>query len=285
VIAADHEFGSQATELKLSVVEAYLHAFTTELRGKFSELWYIDAFAGTGARSAYLRAAEVSSARGRQKALSDDEDQQRSLSTSSQRLTDSYSSKSANVPSTRYEKCEINTLAGTSMSSRATLTTKSASIGKQRAMPPRSRNYTPQDNAVFSLTRHHYGEQRTSEHYKITLGQDSKQSSRRCCHRCPTNRQKAADVLALLCDFEPRWPCNRVGDADRKSHPQDRHVIPETVPVTTPGYFLICSTPLLKKESRTDRAAESFDLVHPLRKHWPGMRAALTADDDPIDCC
>ena len=192
MIAADHEFGSQATELKLSVVEAYLHAFTTELRGKFSELWYIDAFAGTGARSAYLRAAEVSSARGRQKALSDDEDQQRSLSTSSQRLTDSYSSKSANVPSTRYEKCEINTLAGTSMSSRATLTTKSASIGKQRAMPPRSRNYTPQDNAVFSLTRHHYGEQRTSEHYKITLGQDSKQSSRRCCHRCPYQSTKSS---------------------------------------------------------------------------------------------
>jgi len=51
VIAADHEFGSQATELKLSVVEAYLHAFTTALRGKFSELWYIDAFAGTGERT------------------------------------------------------------------------------------------------------------------------------------------------------------------------------------------------------------------------------------------
>ncbi len=40
VTSADHEFGSQATELKLSVVEAYLKAFTTALRGKFSELWY-----------------------------------------------------------------------------------------------------------------------------------------------------------------------------------------------------------------------------------------------------
>lgn len=51
VAAADHEFGSQATELKLSVVEAYLRAFTKALRGKFSELWYIDAFAGTGERT------------------------------------------------------------------------------------------------------------------------------------------------------------------------------------------------------------------------------------------
>ena len=49
--AADHEFGSQATDLKLSLVEAYSRAFTTALRGKFAELWYIDAFAGTGERT------------------------------------------------------------------------------------------------------------------------------------------------------------------------------------------------------------------------------------------
>jgi three-Cys-motif partner protein len=49
--SADHEFGSQATELKLSVVEAYLRAFTSALRGKFPELWFIDAFAGTGERT------------------------------------------------------------------------------------------------------------------------------------------------------------------------------------------------------------------------------------------
>jgi three-Cys-motif partner protein len=48
---ADHEFGSQATELKLSVVESYLRAFTRALRSKFPELWYIDAFAGTGERT------------------------------------------------------------------------------------------------------------------------------------------------------------------------------------------------------------------------------------------
>jgi len=47
----DHEFGDQHTELKLSIVEKYLRAFSTALRGKFEELWYIDAFAGTGSRT------------------------------------------------------------------------------------------------------------------------------------------------------------------------------------------------------------------------------------------
>ena len=47
----DHEFGDQHTELKLSIVEKYLSFFTTALRGKFAELWYIDAFAGTGERT------------------------------------------------------------------------------------------------------------------------------------------------------------------------------------------------------------------------------------------
>jgi three-Cys-motif partner protein len=47
----DHPFGGQHTELKLSVIEKYLKQFSTALRGKFSELWYIDAFAGTGTRT------------------------------------------------------------------------------------------------------------------------------------------------------------------------------------------------------------------------------------------
>jgi three-Cys-motif partner protein len=47
----DHEFGDQHTELKLSIVEKYLKFFTLALRGKFDELWYIDAFAGTGSRT------------------------------------------------------------------------------------------------------------------------------------------------------------------------------------------------------------------------------------------
>jgi three-Cys-motif partner protein len=49
--AVDHEFGDQHTELKLSIVEKYLKFFTKALRGKFGELWYIDAFAGTGSRT------------------------------------------------------------------------------------------------------------------------------------------------------------------------------------------------------------------------------------------
>lgn len=47
-MATDHEFGGQHTELKLSVVEGYLKAYTQALRSKFRSLWYIDAFAGTG---------------------------------------------------------------------------------------------------------------------------------------------------------------------------------------------------------------------------------------------
>ncbi len=48
---ADHEFGNQSTDLKLFLVEGYLKAFTTALKGKWPELWYIDAFAGSGART------------------------------------------------------------------------------------------------------------------------------------------------------------------------------------------------------------------------------------------
>jgi three-Cys-motif partner protein len=50
-IMPDHTFGGKHTELKLSVIEAYLKAYTTALRKAFSELWYIDAFAGTGSRA------------------------------------------------------------------------------------------------------------------------------------------------------------------------------------------------------------------------------------------
>ncbi|RUU13870.1 three-Cys-motif partner protein TcmP [Mesorhizobium sp. USDA-HM6] len=50
-MSADHEFGNLSTDLKLSLVEGYLGAFTSALRSKFPELWYIDAFAGTGERT------------------------------------------------------------------------------------------------------------------------------------------------------------------------------------------------------------------------------------------
>ncbi|MER9125417.1 three-Cys-motif partner protein TcmP [Mesorhizobium sp. M0959] len=50
-MAADHEFGNLSTDLKLSLVEGYLSSFTQALQSKFPELWYIDAFAGTGERT------------------------------------------------------------------------------------------------------------------------------------------------------------------------------------------------------------------------------------------
>jgi three-Cys-motif partner protein len=53
---SDHKFGGVSTDLKLSMVQGYLSAFTTALRGRFSELWYIDAFAGTGERTVLLEA-------------------------------------------------------------------------------------------------------------------------------------------------------------------------------------------------------------------------------------
>jgi three-Cys-motif partner protein len=46
----DHSFGGYHTDLKLSAVESYLKAFSKALANKF-ELWYIDAFAGTGYRT------------------------------------------------------------------------------------------------------------------------------------------------------------------------------------------------------------------------------------------
>ncbi|WP_245293164.1 three-Cys-motif partner protein TcmP [Mongoliimonas terrestris] len=45
-----------STDLKLSLVQAYLKSFTVALRQKFSQLWYIDAFAGTGERTVRLSA-------------------------------------------------------------------------------------------------------------------------------------------------------------------------------------------------------------------------------------
>jgi three-Cys-motif partner protein len=50
-VPVDHEFGAQHTELKLSLIEGYLKFFATALRAHFEELWYIDAFAGTGTRT------------------------------------------------------------------------------------------------------------------------------------------------------------------------------------------------------------------------------------------
>jgi three-Cys-motif partner protein len=54
----EHEFGAQHTELKLSLVESYLRAFTSALQSYFPALWYIDAFAGTGARTVRVEARD-----------------------------------------------------------------------------------------------------------------------------------------------------------------------------------------------------------------------------------
>lgn len=58
-MTTDHEFGSLSTDLKLSLVEDYLKAFTQALHAKFPELWYIDAFAGTGERTVRIAGANA----------------------------------------------------------------------------------------------------------------------------------------------------------------------------------------------------------------------------------
>jgi len=55
----NHEFGSEdVTETKLRLLEAYIQAYATALRAKFSRIWYIDAFAGTGSRTVRTDAIE-----------------------------------------------------------------------------------------------------------------------------------------------------------------------------------------------------------------------------------
>lgn len=54
----DHEFGAQHTEIKLEIVEKYLQSYAIALRNQFSDLWYIDAFAGTGRRTVRTEARD-----------------------------------------------------------------------------------------------------------------------------------------------------------------------------------------------------------------------------------
>lgn len=44
----EHQFGSLSTGLKLSMVQGYLQSYATLMQGKGFDLWYVDAFAGTG---------------------------------------------------------------------------------------------------------------------------------------------------------------------------------------------------------------------------------------------
>lgn len=54
----NHEFGSVSTDLKLQVLRNYLSAFTTALRRQFGQLWYMDAYAGTGRRTVRILARD-----------------------------------------------------------------------------------------------------------------------------------------------------------------------------------------------------------------------------------
>jgi three-Cys-motif partner protein len=46
----DHPFGGPWTEIKLDAVQYYLECYAKALTPKKFDLWYIDAFAGTGDR-------------------------------------------------------------------------------------------------------------------------------------------------------------------------------------------------------------------------------------------
>lgn len=55
---SDHEFGSVSTDLKLELLRKYLKAFTGALRNIFDDLWYVDAYAGTGRRTVKILARD-----------------------------------------------------------------------------------------------------------------------------------------------------------------------------------------------------------------------------------
>ncbi|NYD90918.1 three-Cys-motif partner protein TcmP [Sphingomonas melonis] len=47
----EHRFGGPWTEVKLDAIDGYARAYTTALKHQNFELWYVDAFAGTGSRT------------------------------------------------------------------------------------------------------------------------------------------------------------------------------------------------------------------------------------------
>jgi hypothetical protein len=55
VYMADHKFGGDWTEIKLSRLQKYLkayrHIFTQNEKARYFKTWYVDAFAGTGSRT------------------------------------------------------------------------------------------------------------------------------------------------------------------------------------------------------------------------------------------
>jgi three-Cys-motif partner protein len=57
----EHSFGGPWTEIKLDAVQYYLECYTKALTAKQFDLWYIDAFAGTGDRIPELLTFGISS--------------------------------------------------------------------------------------------------------------------------------------------------------------------------------------------------------------------------------
>ena len=49
------------------------------------------------------------------------------------------------------------------------------------------------------------------------------------------------------------------------------------------GLVLACAAPLLEEEGHPLRAALTTDVDDPISKHRSRVRAALSADDDPVD--
>ncbi|MBX4897429.1 three-Cys-motif partner protein TcmP [Rhizobium bangladeshense] len=54
----EHVFGGQHTDIKLEIVERYLKRYSAALHTWCSNVWYIDAFAGTGSRTVTIKAKE-----------------------------------------------------------------------------------------------------------------------------------------------------------------------------------------------------------------------------------
>jgi hypothetical protein len=51
----EHHYGGPWTEIKLDAVEYYLKCYTAALSKVPFDLWYVDAFAGTGTRTSERR--------------------------------------------------------------------------------------------------------------------------------------------------------------------------------------------------------------------------------------
>ena len=58
-VMVEHRYGGPSTNIKTEVLRSYLGFFTTALKNRGFELWYIDGFAGTGSRTVAGRQADL----------------------------------------------------------------------------------------------------------------------------------------------------------------------------------------------------------------------------------